>query len=301
MSDISVILLTLNEEIHIERCIRSLLPVAKHIFVVDSFSSDRTVEIAERLGVEVFQHAYVNQAKQFQWALNSLPLETDWVMRMDADEYLEADLIAEIPDALVSAPEDLMGFYVRRKVFFLGKWIRHGAFYPQTLMRIWRKGQGRIEQRWMDEHIVLSPDAKSRMLKGNLVDDNLKGVTFWIDKHNGYASREMVDLLNIKYHFLERDDSLKTMESSQAGWKRLIKDNLYSKLPLGLRPTFYFFYRYVLRLGFLDGTKGFFWHFMQAYWYRALVDLKIMEIEERSGGDVEIIRQILADEFGIKL
>jgi len=126
-------------------------------------------------------------------------------------------------------------------------------------------------------------------------------MTFWINKHNSYASREMVDLLNNKYDLLERDDSLKGNDDPQAKWKRIMKDDVYSKLPLALRSTLYFLYRYFLRFGFLDGGKGFIWHFMQGYWYRMLVDVKIMEIEERSGGDVAKIKQILADEHGIKL
>jgi glycosyltransferase involved in cell wall biosynthesis len=304
MSDVSmtVVILTYNEEKHIERCIRSLRLVASKIHVVDSFSTDRTVKLAKSLGAEVMQRAFVNHAEQFQWALDNLSIESDWVMRMDADEYLEPDLQQELRNILAKCvPDDVAGFYIRRKVFFYGKWIRHGGFYPHTLLRIWRNGQGWIEQRWMDEHIVLSPDSKTHMLEGHLVDDNLKGITFWINKHNSYASREMVDLLNRKYPLLERDESLKAWDDPQAKWKRILKDNVYSRLPLILRSTLYFIYRYFLRLGFLDGNKGFIWHFMQGYWYRALVDVKIMEIEAKAGGDVEKIRRYLYEDHGIKL
>jgi len=298
---ITVVLLTHNEEIHIERCIRSLQQIAVKIFIVDSFSSDRTVEIAESLGAVVAQRKWKNYADQFQWGLDNCGDESEWVMRMDADEYLEPDLLDEFPGSLANVSDDITGFYIRRKVFFYGKWIRHGGFYPHTLLRIWRNGQGRIEQRWMDEHIVLPEGSKTQMLQGHLVDDNLKGMTFWINKHNSYASREMVDLLNNKYHLLKKDESLKENDDPQAKWKRIMKDDVYSKLPLALRSTLYFLYRYFLRLGFLDGGKGFIWHFMQGYWYRMLVDVKIMEIEERSGGDIAKIKQILAEEHGIKL
>ncbi|MBE9490587.1 MAG: glycosyltransferase family 2 protein [Bacteroidetes bacterium] len=298
---LSVVILTYNEEIHIERCIRSLLPMVKKIFIIDSFSTDRTVEIAELLGAVVTQRNWKNYADQFQWGLDNCGSDSEWVMRMDADEYLEPDLLSELSKVLNDISDDITGFYIRRKVFFYGRWIRYGGFYPHILLRIWRNGQGRIEQRWMDEHIVLPEKSKTMMLKGHLVDDNLKGITFWINKHNSYASREMVDLLNNKYNLFEHDESLKKLDDPQAKWKRNMKDNVYSKLPLGLRSTLYFIYRYVFRLGFLDGSKGFLWHFMQGYWYRMLVDVKIMEIEERSGGDVEKIRKILAEEHGIKL
>lgn len=305
MADVTVIILTYNEEWHIERCIRSLESIATQIFVVDSCSTDRTVEIAQSLGAVVAQRRWKNYADQFQWGLDHYAeycgRETEWVMRMDADEYLQSDLIREIPAGLADATEDIAGFYIRRKVYFMGKWIRWGGFYPHILLRIWRHGRGRIEQRWMDEHIVLSGGAKAGTLKGHLVDDNQKGITFWIDKHNSYSSREAVDLLNSKYELFARDEALKALDDPQAKRKRILKDVVYSRLPLGVRSTLYFLYRYVLRFGFLDGRRGFVWHFMQGYWYRMLVDVKIMEIEERSGGDLEKMKKILATEHGITL
>lgn len=302
---LAVVILSHNEEIHIERCIRSLLPLSPNIFVVDSFSTDRTVALAESLGAVVAQRPWKNYADQFQWGLDNYAAHcggpVDWVMRMDADEYLELDLQGELPGVLGALNPDVVGVYIRRKVFFYGKWIRHGGFYPHTLMRVWRDGLGRIEQRWMDEHIVLPPEAKTIMAQGHLVDDNLKGITFWVNKHNSYASREMVDLLNNNYPLFPRDEQIKRNEDPQAKWKRQMKDQLYSRLPVGFRAVFYFVYRYVFRLGFLDGGKGFLWHFMQGLWYRLLVDIKIMEVEQRSGGDVEKIKQILRDEHGIRL
>lgn len=304
--ELTVVMLTYNEEIHIERCIRSLLPVASNIFIVDSFSSDRTVEIAESLGARVAQRKWKNYADQFQWGLDHCDEycgnRNPWVMRMDADEYLEPYLQQELQQLMAGEiAEGVAGFYIRRKVFFYGKWIRHGGFYPHTLLRIWRNGAGRIEQRWMDEHVVLPAGSETWRLTGHLVDDNLKGITFWINKHNSYASREMVDLLNNKYQLLERDDSLKEIDDPQAKWKRIMKDDVYSRLPIGLRSTLYFIYRYLFRLGFLDGGKGFLWHFMQGYWYRLLVDVKIMEIEAKAGGDVEKIRRYLYEDHGIRL
>lgn len=300
--NITVVILTYNEELHIERCIRSLLPVAAQIFIVDSFSTDRTVKIAESLGAVVVQRKWKNYADQFQWGLDNCESDNAWVMRMDADEYLEPDLQQELQQmAMDGVSIDVAGFYIRRKVLFYDKWIRHGGFYPHTLLRIWRNGRGRIEQRWMDEHIVLPAGSRTKTLNGHLVDDNRKGITFWINKHNSYASREMVDLLNNKYDLLRRDETLRMLQDPQAKWKRIMKDDVYSRLPIGLRSTLYFIYRYILRLGFLDGGKGFLWHFMQGYWYRMLVDVKIMEIEAKAGGDVEKIRQFLYEDHGIRL
>ncbi|RMH11622.1 MAG: glycosyltransferase family 2 protein, partial [Gammaproteobacteria bacterium] len=266
-----------------------------------SFSTDRTLEIAESLGAEVFQHEFVNQAQQFQWALDHCPIQTDWVMRMDADEYLEPDAQAEICSRLPLIEDDVDGLYLNRKVFFLGQWVRFGGMYPTVLLRIWRAGKGRMEQRWMDEHIVLPPSAKTVRFEGNIVDENLKGITAWVDKHNRYATREMVDLLNVKYGFCEKDDAVSNFDDPQARKKRMLKNRVYSRMPLGLRALFYFLYRYVFRLGFLDGSRGFVFHFMQGFWYRLLVDVKIMEVETRCQGDVQRLRQLLESDYGIQL
>ncbi len=299
--DLVVIILCYNEEIHIERCIRSLLPFASRIFIVDSYSSDRTVEIARELGAEVVQRKWKNYADQFQWAFDVGTNDSKWVMRMDADEYLEHELQKELIGIFSNQSLGVDGIYIRRKVFFYGKWMRHGGTYPQTLLRVWRSGVGRIEQRWMDEHVILRAGTNTILTRGNLVDENLKGITFWTNKCNGYASREMVDLLNNKYRLFEGDQSIKSGNDSQAKWKRLLKDEVYSRLPIGLRATAYFVYRYFIRLGFLDGKRGFMWHVLQGFWYRLLVDIKIMEVEQQCSGNVEQIKLVLLREHGIRL
>lgn len=300
MINLTAIILTFNEEKHIERCIHSVKECAHQILIIDSFSSDRTTNIAHSMGAKVFQRKWKNYADQFQWGIDQVGSQTGWIMRLDADEYLEPSLVNEINEILPKVSENISGIYIKRKVFFQGQWIKHGGFYPHTLLRIWRMGTGRIEQRWMDEHIVLQPNAGTFTLNGHLTDDNQKGITFWIDKHNNYATREAVDTLIQKYFPNHRDDALRSMSMDpQARWKRIIKDGIYTKLPLGLRAFLYFFYRYFLRLGFLDGSKGFIWHFMQGFWYRLLVDVKLMEIEQKSGGNPQKIDEILSKEYKI--
>lgn len=284
-NSISVIILTFNEEVHIKRCIESLLPLVENIFIVDSFSKDRTVEIATSLGGKVYQRKWKNYADQFQWGLDNCAIDTEWVMRMDADEYIEQDLIDELPKVLASTNSEVSGFYIRRKYFFLGKWVRHGAVYPLNLLRVWRTGKGRIEDRWMDEHIVLSGTGKTVQLNGHIVDDNLNNTRWWTDKHNKYADREMIDILDRKYLLFSSDDALKSnQESSQAKIKRVVKEGVYNRLPVFIRPLLYFLYRYFVRLGFLDGVRGFAFHFFQGYWYRSLVDLRVFEAEKILSG-----------------
>lgn len=303
MADVSlsIIILTFNEAIHLERCLQSVRQLGARLYIVDSGSSDETLAIARRHQAVIAQHPFTNQAEQFQWALENLTINSSWVMRLDADEYLEPDACQELSRLLTGLAPTVSGVYIRRKVYFQGQWIRYGGFYPHTLLRVWRAGQGRIEQRWMDEHIVLPAGAQSVTLRGHLVDENLKGIGFWIEKHNRYASREALDLLNNKYALFPKDESLKLLNDPQAKRKRIIKEKIYAKLPPGLRAALYFLYRYVFLGGFLDGAKGFTWHFMQGFWYRYLVDLKLTEIEQRSGGNVEKIRQILREEHGISL
>jgi glycosyltransferase involved in cell wall biosynthesis len=300
--NLTAIILAHNESKHLARCIRSFEGLAVEIVVVDCFSSDDTAEIARSLQARVYQHAWVNYAVQFQWALDHCEITTPWVIRIDADEYVDDDLARELGELLPSTPDEVTGYYVRRKYLFLGKWIRHGAMYPVRHLRVWRTGAGRIEQRWMDEHIVLTAGVAEE-LAGNIVDDNQNSVSWWIAKHNGYATREMIDMLNLKYRFMPLDDQLCGQPDSQARRQRRLKQTVYSRLPLFVRPVLYFVYRYVVRLGFLDGRKGFAFHFMQGLWYRILVDLKCLEAEKwmRDCQSAEEMRTVLAKHTGLAL
>lgn len=298
---LTVLILTFNESKHIQRCIKSVSDIANNIVVIDSYSVDDTVSLAKAAGARVLQNPWTNHAIQFQWGLDNAEINTEWVMRIDADEYLETDHI-EFKNQLGNLADSVTGAYVRRKIFFLGKWIKHGAIYPIQSLRVWRNNAGRMENRWMDEHIVLT-HGKSVSLDVDIVDDNKNSISWWIDKHNSYATKEMIEILNQKYNFMPADDAVLQTGNSLAKTKRFIKDNLYNKLPLFARPTLYFLYRYIFRLGFLDGRKGYAFHFMQAYWYRSLVDLKVLEAREwiHDESDPEKIKETLIELTKLKL
>jgi len=277
--DITVIILSFNEEVHIERCIQSIQAIAKQVFVVDSYSTDRTVEIAESLGATVVQHEFVNQAKQFQLAMDTLPIKTEWTMRLDADEYPLPELIGEIQSRLPGLSTDIAGVNLKRRHIMWGRWIKHGTRYPLILLRIWHTGKGRIEQRWMDEHIVLT-EGSSVTFEHDFCDHNLNDLSWWTDKHNRYATREAIDVLNRKYRLFPIDDVMTRKGSiTQASFKRFIKEHIYNRLPVFSGPLLYFFYRYFVRLGFLDGKAGLVYHFLQGFWYRFLVEAKVMELD----------------------
>ena len=272
---LSVIILTLNEEANLPAALCSLRGLQAEICVVDSGSTDRTLAIARAAGCRVFEHAFESQAQQLNWTLATLPIGTQWVMRLDADERLTPELAQELADRLPALPDNVTGLLIKRRVYFWGQWIRHGGYYPTWLLRIWRHGRAHCEQRWMDEHMIVN-GGRTLRLDHDLIDENHKGLTFWTDKHNRYADREVKDLLALR----DRARSSGALDD-QPGSRRWLKENLYGRAPLFWRAFGYWFYRYVLRLGFLDGRPGLVFHFLQAFWYRFLVDAKLVE---RQGG-----------------
>ena len=289
---ISVIILTYNEEKHIERAIKSILYFANEIFIVDSYSTDGTVEIAESLGAKVYKNKWINYATQFNWALENLPIKTEWVMRLDADEIVTPELAKEIKERLPSLEKDITGIYVKRRIYFMGRWIKHGGIYPLWFLRIWRKGYGFCEKRWMDEHTKII-GGRTIKFKGDIIDYNLNNITWYVSKYNKYATREAIDMLNLKYKIFKYDNIKPRLFGNQEERKRFFKEKVYANVPLFLRPFLYFIYRYVIKLGFLDGKEGFLFHVFQGFIYRFLVDLKIYEIEKKALIEKKNIREIV--------
>ena len=182
MLDLSVIILTYNEELHIRRCLENVLPIAKKIYVIDCFSTDKTKEIASKLGAEVVEHEWPgNQAEQFNWALNNLPIDTRWVLRLDADEYLLPELVQELQEKLPTLPDDVTGIIFNRRHIFMGKWMRRGI-YPVKLLRVFRYGKGMCEQRLMDEHIQLT-EGRAVEFEHDFCDHNLNNLSWFCHKH----------------------------------------------------------------------------------------------------------------------
>jgi len=277
MEKISVLILTHNEEKNIGKCLESILPLTKSIYIVDSGSEDKTVEIAHSYGAEVAFHKWTTYADQFNWGLDNFKFDTEWIMRMDADEEITHGLTMALHKFLAAPPHDVSGIYVRRRVYFLGRWIRHGGYYPTWLLRVFRRGIGRCEALWMDEHIIVS-SGRTIEIYEDIIDYNNKDLTFWTDKHNKYASREVMDVVDKRARQAQRDQQLSpSLLKTQAHSRRWVKDNVYARMPLFVRPFLYFFYRYFLRLGFLDGKEGLIFHFLQGFWYRFLVDAKLFE------------------------
>jgi len=276
MADLTVLILTYNEEKNIERCIKEVKSIAKRIVVVDSGSTDKTIEIAEAMGAEILSHPWKNYATQYNWGIQNANIQTKWIFRLDADEFLTKETREEI-ETLCRENENtnINGLVVRFTVSFLGRELKHGGIYPFRKLLIYKSDKGFMEARNMDEHIVLS-EGQSIELKHDCIHQDFKDLTAWIDKHNKYSCREVLDYFESfkkeslnDYHKLDR----------KARFKRYVKFGIYYKLPLGMRAFIYYCYRYYFKLGFLDGKEGKIFAFLQAYWYRFLVDAKIYEAE----------------------
>lgn len=299
--DLSVLILTYNEELHIRRAIENVYEIVEEIFIIDSFSTDNTLKIASEYSkVKVLQHKWENNyAKQLNWGLENAPIKTKWVLRLDADEYLTPELISELKDRIPALPEDVTGISFKRRTYFMGKWMKKGV-YPVILLRLFQYGKGTCEQRLMDEHIQLS-EGRDITFKYDFIDENLNDISWYCQKHINYAIREAGDLLDIEFGLTGQgqEDSHRQI-GSQASSKRA-KKHRYIKQPLFLRAFIYFLYRYIYKGAIFEGPVGFLFSFIQAWWYRTLVDIKVFELKRDSSGNPETMKKILTEKYKVTL
>lgn len=276
MTDLTVIILTKNEEMNIRTCIESVKDIAKRIVVLDSFSTDKTVEISKSIGAEIYTHEFINYGNQFQYAIDNCNINTKWVFRFDADERLTRESAIEIEELCKKHKDtDVNGFIFKLEVKFLGKSLKHGGTYPFKKLCIFKTGFGYMEDRYMDEQIVLT-EGRSIEMKTVSKHEDFKDLSFWIQKHNWYATRAARDYFERQN---SNEDDIIHLDLP-AKVRRFIKYKIYYKMPMRMRCWMYFIYRYIFRLGFLDGREGFLYVFFQAYWYRLLVDAKIYEAQK---------------------
>lgn len=267
---LTVIILTYNEEKNIEKCINSVKDVAKDIYVVDSYSTDKTVELANKLGAHVIQNKFINQAQQYKFAMQSIDIQTPWVMRLDADERLTEKSREEIVSLIVKYVEDdaITGVMMRFEISFMGKKLKHGGVYPFKKLIVYKHGCADIENKAMDEHIYLTK-GKYVEAKYDCEHEDFKDIFSWIEKHNKYSSREVQDYFNNNVG----EDGI----GKEISKKQKQKYGLYYKLPLFVRAKLYYWYRKYIKMAWLDGKEGKIYAFLQAYWYRFIVDTKIFE------------------------
>ena len=192
--------------------------------------------------------------------MENCEINTDWILRIDADEYIDRNSQVDLKSYLSGLSLDISGIIISRKIVFLGSALMHGGWYPKWNLRIFRMGKGSCENRWMDEHIVLT-EGKAIQLQLDFIDDNLNDLTWWTTKHNNYSNREVVDYF-LSLEDIEKSGVKSDLFGNEAERKRWLKKK-YLNFPLFLRPFINFIYRYILLGGFLDGKQGLIWHFLQ--------------------------------------
>lgn len=273
MADVTFIVLTKNEEINLPDCLESIKGFAKRVVVVDSGSTDRTEEIARSYGADFYVHPFENYARQFNWGIDNTGIDTKWSFRLDADERLTPELCRELEKLMAEHDDDdVNGVTMEAWLYFLGRKIKHGCHNKRKLM-LFKTGIGRIEDRKMDEHTVLSRGT-SVYAKNRFIHYDFKNMTHWINKMNWYATREMQDYIEFTNG---QSYQLKDEKDSAISGTRKKKFGLYYRFPMFMRSWLLFIYYYIFRLGFLDGKEGFVYHYMYHRWYRTLVDAKILE------------------------
>lgn len=265
----SVVILTYNSEATITAVLESARRVSDDIHVVDSFSTDGTVEIARRFGANVVQHPFEHYGAQRNWAIAALPLKYDWELHLDDDERLSEELVKELNALELAYPNDVAGYYISRLVKFLGRSIRHGGMFPIWHMRLFRRGAGRCEARRHDQHFYV--EGATRKLKGAMIDDRM-GLSEWTERQNRWADFEVDDAMAPPKVGVVKG----RIFGNPVEKKRALR-SVYYRFPMFIRSFMLFLYRYVLRLGFLDGKEGLIYFVLQAFWFRFLVDAKLFE------------------------
>ena len=257
----SVIILTYNEEIHIERCIKSVLKIADKIYIIDSYSSDKTLKICKKFGnkIKIYQHKYINHATQMNWAIKKIPKNKKWILRIDSDEILESNFFNKIN--LIKNINEFNGINIIIEHLFLGKKIRYGGVYPQYQIRLWKRKYGKYDNKPMDEKLILK---KQNIFNSQIkiIDWNLKGILFWFKKHYLYAQRESELFFKIKKKVIQKNKKD----------KKLNDKILYYKYPIFFRVFALVLYRFIIKKSFLDGLIGFKFCLMQTLYYRLLID-----------------------------
>jgi glycosyltransferase involved in cell wall biosynthesis len=280
---LAVVVLTYNEERNLPSCLASVSDWVAELYVVDAGSTDQTVAIAAHHGACVVTHPFENHAKQWRWALHHLPITTEWVLGLDADQHITPALQHEMTQRLRAedtAETEPAGYYLKRKQIFRGRWIKHGGYYPKYLLKLFRRSAVWVDENDLVDHHFRVQGAVA-ILQHDLIEDNQNeaDISVWVTKHNRYATlqaQEEMATSNLAPQSRLRD-ALFGSPDERTRWRQ----QLWRRLPLYARPALYFFYRYVCRLGFLDGKEGFVFHALQAFWYRLLVDIKLDELRQQ--------------------
>lgn len=268
---ISVMIFTLNEEIHLPHCLNSL-KWCDDIVVVDSFSSDRTAEICRNAGTRFFQNKFEGFGKQRNWALDNASLEHDWILILDADERVPDELAQELADIARKKPQGVGAYRLKRRFYMWGRWLKYSSLYPTWVVRFIHKDRVRYINRGHAE--TQQVNGEIRELTNDLIDENLKGIDEWFERQNRYAAKDAEYELEQE----SRSASFSELLSSDPLVKRAALKRMAVRVPG--RPLWYFLYSYLIRKGFLDGKDGFMFCMMRAL-YQAMVNMKKFDMRRK--------------------
>lgn len=280
MARLSAFVLTRNEERNLPACLDSLHGWCPDIHIVDSFSTDGTLEIAARYGAQVHQHGFEGHTKQRTWALQNVPFVHEWVLALDADHRVTEELRAELIERFAVPPEGVDGFFICRRQIFRGRWIRFGGYYPKYQLKLFRHSSAFLDDHEFDYRFYVN--GSTDKLKHDIVESNQKEweISFFVEKHNRFATElatEEIKRIRGGLEYLSKVSLFGTPDERTL-WLKI----KWNSLPRYVRPFLLFIYRYFLCLGFLDGKEGFIFHFMQSLWFRLLVDIRREELEAQS-------------------
>ncbi len=283
-STFSFIVLTFNEEFHLPRLLSSIQSLKASTYILDSGSTDNTLNIATEFGCTIKSNPFVNHPSQWHAALTSFDITTPWVICLDADQIVTNELMSLLQNFKDEDYKDVSGIYFNRKNIFKGKWLKHGGYFPLYLLKMFRFGVGYSDLNENMDHRFIVPGKTIIWKTGYIIEENYKEnqISFWINKHNRYsdlvATEEWERIQKL------RTQTLQPNIFGSPDQKKAFLKSIWWKMPLYVRPFIYFFHRYVIQLGILDGKQGFVFHFLQAFWFRLVVDIKIDEIKKQRKG-----------------
>ena len=295
-SHFSIIILTHNEEKNLPGLLDSLQDLTAPMFVVDSYSSDGTLRILESREIPYTQHTFENYSKQRNWAQAALPFDTPWVLHFDAGERCTPELVHWLTHEFdPNTATD--GYMFSRRTLFLGQWIKHGGHYPNYHLRLFRRHRGRCEAKAYDQHFVCDGPTKHLPAGIDIIDTVADSLSDFTRAHTHWALFEAIETLA---HKREQGEVSARFFGTPIERQRWLKTRLFQRSPLFLRSFLYFHYRYFIRLGFLDGTMGLVFHFLQGFWFRFLVDANVAELRWRMRKTGKSLEEVVRESYGDK-
>ncbi|WP_373032632.1 glycosyltransferase family 2 protein [Sulfurovum sp.] len=291
-NNLTVIVLTYNEEQNINAVLESVIDITENIFVVDSYSTDTTLDIVRSMGVRYEQHPFENYSVQRNWAQANNPFNTEWILNLDADEPITPELQEWIKNDFEKEKESADGFMFSRKTIFMGRWIKHGDQYPNYHLRLFKSRLGKCEDKAYDQHFVVDGTVK-QVPNADIINTVAANLDDFITAHNRWATKEAIEILTTK----ETGDVEAKLTGNAIERKRWLKQNIFEKAPQFSRSFMYFFYRYVVRLGFLDGKQGLVFFVLQSFWFRFVIDAKVFEVRNRAKMQGKSINTVIKELF----